>query len=157
MLAVALAIFIVAFNVLLDNFGASIGRTDFENAIGITLATREKSVAAYCAAQGVRFVVLQNPRPYYPALAEASGFPRQGLPDNSLRGLLEAQADASHEVHVLVARVFEGGRGRPERGSAGAAFQDFQLVRVEAEPERSNIGSAVQIWQFAPRDPSPSK
>jgi asparagine N-glycosylation enzyme membrane subunit Stt3 len=138
--------------VLLDNFGASIGRTDFENATGITLATREKSVAAYCAAHGVRFVVLRNPQPFYPALAEASGFPRHAF--------LTHAAASSRPMPTPLMRstfwwraYFEGGRERPGRGSAGAAFADFRLVRVEAEPERSNIGSAVQIWQFAPKSP----
>jgi asparagine N-glycosylation enzyme membrane subunit Stt3 len=144
--------------VLLDNFGASIGRTDFENAIGITLAAREKSVAAYCAAQGVRFVVLRNPRPYYPAQAEASGLPRQAF-------LTRPSAASSRPMPTALMRstfwwraYFEGGKERPGRGSAGAAFDDFQLVRVEVEAERSNLGSAVQIWQFAPhRQLTPSK
>lgn len=144
--------------VLLDNFGASIGRTDFENATGITLATREKAMAAYCAAQGIRFVVLRNPKPYYPAHAEASGFPRHAF-------MTPSSASSSNPAPTPLMRstfwwraYFEGGKERTGRGSAGGAFQYFQLVRVEAEPERSNLSSAVQIWQFAPKGPlTPSK
>ena len=134
--------------VLLDNFGAVIGRTNFENAMGITLATREKAVAAYCAAQGVRFVVLRNPKLYYPDHVEASGFPRYAFVTRPFPASSTPSPTPLMRSTFWWRAYFEGGRERPGPGSAEATFRYFQLVRVEAEPERPNIGSAVQIWEY---------
>jgi asparagine N-glycosylation enzyme membrane subunit Stt3 len=129
--------------VIVDNFGTMSGRTDFENATAITLATREKAVADYCSANGVRFLILQDPLPYFAAHAEMSGFPRSafewplasGTPTRLTRSTFWWRA------------YFEGGRRRPGAGPAGAAFERFRLVAVEKEPAGSEIRSAVQIWE----------
>jgi len=47
--------------VVLDNFGASIGRAPFNRALALPLATEEEDVARYCRETGVRFLVLESP------------------------------------------------------------------------------------------------
>ena len=132
--------------VLLDNFGTMGGRTDFENGTAIVFATRESEVADFCARYGVRFLVLQDPLPYFAGQAEMSGFPRDayetrisprsGLPVTPLmRSTFWWRA------------YFEGGRGRPGSGPAGAAFRHLHLARVEGNPGSSER-SAVQIWEY---------
>ncbi|HEY3172931.1 MAG TPA: STT3 domain-containing protein [Thermoanaerobaculia bacterium] len=141
--------------VLLDNFGTMGGRTDFENGAGIILATRESEVADYCAAQGVRFVVLQDPLPYLAAHAEMSGFPKSAFETPSPR---LGSATRLTRSTFWWRSYFEGGRERPGTGPAGAAFREFRMVRVESEPKPSGVRSAVQIWQFAPlQSLTPSK
>ena len=135
--------------VLLDNFGTMGGRIDFENATGILFATRERSVADYCAVQGVRFVVLQDPLPYFAARAEMSGFPRSAFEGRSASPRSPVPTRLMRSTFWWRA-YFEGGKERSGTGPAGAAFRDFRLLRVEREPTRSEIRSAVQIWQFAP-------
>ncbi len=134
--------------VLLDNFGPAAGRTDFENAAGIIFAARESEVADYCATNGVRFLVLQDPLPVFAAQAELSGLPRAAF---------EARPSSPSEPPVTPLMrstfwwraYFESGRERPASGPGGGAFREFRLLRVEAEPRPSGIRSAVQIWQFA--------
>src|SRR5262249_5689142 len=46
---------------VVDGFGSSIGSTDFENALGVVLLSREESVAAYCRPNRIRYLGLQNP------------------------------------------------------------------------------------------------
>jgi hypothetical protein len=64
--------------VLLDNFGTAGGQTEFENGTAATLATREEFVSDFCSERGVRFIVLQDPLPYFAAHAAMAGFPRPG-------------------------------------------------------------------------------
>jgi asparagine N-glycosylation enzyme membrane subunit Stt3 len=47
--------------VVLDNFGASLGRAPFNRALAVPLATHEEDVAGYCQETGVRFLVLESP------------------------------------------------------------------------------------------------
>jgi asparagine N-glycosylation enzyme membrane subunit Stt3 len=132
--------------VLLDNFGIFGGRPEFENATGITLATRERAVADYCAAHGVRFVVLENPLAYLPVAAEMSGLPRSAF---------ERPPSSSPDPSpTLLARstfwwraYFEGGRERSDLGPVGAAFQSFRLVGVETDRAPAARQFAVQIWE----------
>jgi len=140
--------------VLLDNFGPAAGRTDFENASAILLATRESEVADYCARYGVRFLVLQDPLPYLSGQAEMSGLPRSAY---------ETRISSRSEPAVMpLARAtfwwrafFEGGRERPVGGLAGAAFRHLRLAHVETEASPSRIRSAVQVWEYEPATPSP--
>jgi hypothetical protein len=133
--------------VLLDNFGSASAPTDFANSTGITLVTREKMLADYCSWYGVRFLVLDDPLPYFAARVDMSGFPRSayerpvgsGRPTRLMRSTFWWRA------------YFEGGRARPDLGSAGAPFRRFRLVRVETEPESARRRTAVQIWELLPR------
>jgi asparagine N-glycosylation enzyme membrane subunit Stt3 len=138
--------------VLLDNFGTMGGRTDFENGAGIVFATRESEVADFCARYGVRFLVLQDPIPYFARLAEMSGLPRSAY---------EIRVSSRSELAVtpLMSSTFwwrayfEGGRERPGRGPAGAAFRHLHRARIETESSPSQIRSAVQVWEYEPATP----
>jgi hypothetical protein len=134
--------------VLLDNFGTVGGQTEFENATAATLATREKFVADFCAARGVRFVVLQDPLPYFGSHAEMSGFPRAAFERTSGKRGTEPSATALMKATFWWRAYFEEGRARPGRGEAGARFRRFRLARVEMEPLPSEIRSTVQIWEL---------
>jgi hypothetical protein len=136
--------------VLVDNFGTMSGLTDFENATGITLATREKAVADFCATNGVRYIVLDDPLPYYAARAEMSGLPRGAFERPPVTPHSDPEPSRLMRSTFWWRAYFEGGRERPGRGRAGAAFQSFRLIRVETAPERSQIRSTVQVWEFLP-------
>jgi asparagine N-glycosylation enzyme membrane subunit Stt3 len=135
--------------VLLDNFGTTSGRTDFENGAGIVFATRESEVADYCARYGVRFLVLQDPIPYFAGQAEMSGLPRSAYETRfaSRSGLAVTPL---MRATFWWRAYFEGGRERTGRGPAGAAFRHLRLARIETEASPSKIRSAVQIWEYEP-------
>jgi len=132
--------------VLLDNFGSASAPTEFANSTGITFVTREQMLVDYCSGHGVRFLVLDDPLPYFAARVDMSGFPRSayerpvgsGEPTRLMRSTFWWRA------------YFEGGRARPDLGSAGAPFRRFRLVRVETEPESVRRRTAVQIWELVP-------
>ena len=132
--------------VLVDNFGNWSAPTEFENSTAITFATREKMLADYCGWYGVRFLVLDDPLPYFAARADMSGLPRSayerpvgsGEPTRLMRSTFWWRA------------YFEGGRARPDLGPAGAPFHSLRLVRVETEPESARHRTAVQIWELLP-------
>lgn len=134
--------------VLLDNFGTVGGQTHFENATAATLATREKTVADYCVDSGVRYVVLQDPLPYFVNHAESAGYPRSAFErPSSTPGTAESATPLMKSTFWWRA-YFEGGRERPGHGRAGAAFRHFRLVRVERAPQPAGIRSAVQVWEL---------
>ena len=134
--------------VLLDNFGTVGGQTEFENATSATLATRERNVADFCAERGVKFVVLQDPLPYFGSHAEMSGFPRTAYERAGVERGTEASATPLMKSTFWWRAYFEGGRERPGRGEAGARFRRFRLARTEMEPLPSDIRSTVQIWEL---------
>lgn len=133
--------------VLVDNFGSWSAPTEFENSTAITFVTREKMLADYCSWYGVRFLVLDDPLPYFASRVDMSGFPRSayeqpvgsGEPTRLMRSTFWWRA------------YFEGGRARPDLGAAGAPFTGFRLLRVETEPESAKRRTAVQIWEVLPR------
>jgi hypothetical protein len=132
--------------VLVDNFGSASAPTDFANSTGITFVTREKMLADYCSWHGVRFLVLDDPLPYFAARVDMSGLPRSayerpvgsGEPTRLMRSTFWWRA------------FFEGGRARPDLGPAGASFRRFRLVGVETEPESAKRRTAVQVWEVLP-------
>ncbi|HEX9148933.1 MAG TPA: STT3 domain-containing protein [Thermoanaerobaculia bacterium] len=137
-------------HVLLDNFGSVGGRTEFENATAITLATREKFVSDFCRERRVRFIVLEDPLPYFSAHAEMSGFPKAAF----------STRDGAGPTRLMRATFWwrayvEGGRIRPDLGPAGGRFRDFRLVLVESAPQKSEKRSTVQVWEFRPEGGAP--
>jgi hypothetical protein len=132
--------------VLLDNFGTMGGRTDFENGAGIIFATRESEVADFCARYGVRFLVLQDPIPYFARLAEMSGLPRSAY-ESRISSRSELTVTPLMRSTFWWRAYFEGGQERPGRGPAGAAFRHLHLAWVEGNPVSSDR-SAVQIWEY---------
>lgn len=134
--------------VLLDNFGTMGGQTDFENGSAATLATREKTVADYCADRGVRYVVLQDPLPYFAAHAERSGYPRSAFERPASTPGTASSATPLMKATFWWRAWFEGGRERPEAGPGGAAFRRFRLVGVVAEPGPAPTRPGVQVWEL---------
>lgn len=134
--------------VLLDNFGTTSGQTHFENASAATLATREETVADYCADSGVRYVVLQEPLPYFAAHAARSGFPRAAFERASAWPGTVASATPLMRATFWWRAWFEGGRERPGAGPAGAAFRRFRLVGVLPGPGPTPKRSGVQVWEL---------
>ncbi|HZI66006.1 MAG TPA: STT3 domain-containing protein [Thermoanaerobaculia bacterium] len=133
--------------VLLDNFGTMGGQVHFENATAATLATEEKTLADYCADSGVRYVVLQDPLPYFGNHAETAGYPRSAFErPSTIRGTADSATPLMKSTFWWRA-YFEGGRERPGRRE-GAAFRRFRLVRVERAPPPASIRSTVQVWEL---------
>jgi hypothetical protein len=132
---------------LMDNFGVMGGQTEFENARGIILSPREKAVADYCRRNGVRFVILQDPLPYFGADARASGFPRAAFETPGL-GPIPSPTRLMRSTFWWRA-WFEGGRARSGKWPAGSAFRFFRLVHVERE-QPTDVRLAVQIWEYRP-------
>jgi hypothetical protein len=135
--------------VMMDNFGVAGGQTEFENARAAILSPREKAVADYCEWNGVRFLVLQDPLPYFGAHARASGFPRSAF-EAARRDSVPSPTRLMRSTFWWRA-YFEGGRERPGAGSAGSAFRDFRLVAVERE-RPTDLRGAVQIWEYRPAE-----
>jgi hypothetical protein len=131
--------------VLLDNFGSAGGRTDFENGVGVIFSTREADVASYCDSNGVRFVVLQDPYPFFAATAEIAGLPRDAF------ALRDGSPTRLARSTFWWRAYFRGGQ---EPGSRG--FQRFRLLGVEREKTEGEKRSAVQIWEILPARPGPS-
>jgi oligosaccharyl transferase STT3 subunit len=133
--------------VLIDNFGVMGGRIKFENARGIILSPREKAVADYCRWNGVRFVILQDPIPYFGGHAQTSGFPRSAF---------ERPGPGSTPLPTRLMTstfwwraYFEQGREQSGKGPAGSAFRFFRLAGVERE-RPTDVRPAVQIWEYRP-------
>jgi hypothetical protein len=141
--------------VLLDNFGPAAGRTDFENASAVLLATRESEVADYCARYGVRFLVLQDPLPYFAGQAEMSGLPRSAY-ETRISSRSELPVTPLLRATFWWRAYFEGGRKRPGRGPAEASFRHLHLARVEGNPGSSER-SAVQVWEYDGRFDRPDR
>lgn len=132
--------------VLVDNFGSWSDPVEFGNSTAAILTTREGFAADYCRDHGVRFIILENPLPYFAARAESAGLPRSSF----------ERPVGSGEPTRLMRSTFwwraylEGGRMRPDLGPAGAAFADFRLVRVETGPASRKKHTAVEIWEVLP-------
>jgi len=131
---------------LLDNFGLMDSRTRFENAAGILLVSREKAIADFCDWHGVRFVLLENPRPYSATDAELGGLPRSAFERRVGTNFVPTRR---MKATFWWRAYFEAGERRPDLGSAGEAFRSFRLVAVEKDITSPEAGTwAVQIWEF---------
>lgn len=137
--------------VLLDNFGTMGGQALFENTSAATLATRERTVADFCKDRGVRYVVLQDPLPYFAAHALRSGYPRSAFETPAATPGTAASATPLMRSTFWWRAWFERGRERPAAGPAGAAFRRFRLVGVVPEPGSSPARPGAQIWELDSR------
>jgi hypothetical protein len=140
--------------VIVDNFGAAVGRSTFDNALGAVLLTREERVADYCKATGVRFVVLENPLRLLPPQVESLGgdvsaYLRPGPgPDAPAAVTRLAQTTFWWRAY------FDHGAPRPEAGNGGKAFRRFRLVYEDARPSADPPpyrGPAAQVWELEAR------
>ncbi len=121
--------------VLVDNFGAAIGRTEFDDALGILLSPSAGAVAGFLERSGARFLVLDDPRAGMALRAAEAGFPAadypaEGPPTPLMRGSFWWRA------------YFAQGEA-PRIG----AFR-----RIAVIPEREGVApearGAVQIWEL---------
>lgn len=134
--------------VLLDNFGTMGGQANFENASAATLATREAWVADFCADHGVRYVVLQEPLPFFGAHSERGGYPRAAFERSSAAPGTIASATPLMRATFWWRAWFERGRERPDAGRAGAAFRRFRLVGLLPGPGPAPHRTGVQVWEL---------
>jgi asparagine N-glycosylation enzyme membrane subunit Stt3 len=132
--------------VLLDNFGNWSNPVEFGNSTAAVMNTRERFAADYCRNHAVRFVVLENPLPYFAARAQMAGLPREAFEQPVASG----QPTRLMRSTFWWRAYFEGGRTRPDLGPSGAPFTLFRLVRVETEPRGARRNTAVQIWELLP-------
>jgi hypothetical protein len=123
--------------VLLDNFGASIGRGSFENALGILLSPHEEAVAAFCRQTRVRWIVIEDPAPGMASQVAAMGLPvERYVPGGSAP---RAPARFSFWWRAFADRgaaISSGARQSP-------AFRSFRLVYTDAT-------GALQVWELPP-------
>lgn len=142
--------------VLVDGFGASIGRGAFENALGAVLVTREDFVADFCRRSGVRWVVLDNPVTHLTVQAQAIGL------------------SAAHFVRGKPARImprmrftfwwrayFDQGRAVREPTRISEPFRRFRLAYSDPQlstggPARYR-GPAVQVWELVDSPEQPRR
>jgi asparagine N-glycosylation enzyme membrane subunit Stt3 len=140
-------------SVLLDNFGAMLGRTAFEAAVAAPLLPGEERFAEFCRRSGVRYVVLDNPLRRLSPTVSAAGFSpalylRPGeTPASPARFTRLAQASFWWRAY------FDRGEARPEAGRWGRPFRHFRLVWADAEQSGEPApydGPALQIWELDP-------
>lgn len=133
--------------VLVDGFGASIGRGDFENALGAVLGTREDLLADYCRRSGVRWVVLDNPVTHLTVQARAIGL----SPAHFVRGR-PARILPRMRFTFWWRAYFDQGRGIREPRRSAEPFRLFRLAYSDPQlstggPARYR-GPAVQVWEL---------
>ncbi|HSS44019.1 MAG TPA: hypothetical protein VLO07_01665, partial [Thermoanaerobaculia bacterium] len=135
--------------VLIDNFGASLGLGDFENAAGLVLATRGETVARYCRENAIRFIVLENPLLSLPDHAEAAGFPRAAFEESSPGNAGEIRPTPLTRA-TFWWRAYFGPNGQGP-GALTAQVGGFRLFYAQKDlpstPARMRL--SVQIWELA--------
>ncbi|MGH9317191.1 MAG: STT3 domain-containing protein [Thermoanaerobaculia bacterium] len=135
--------------VLIDNFGASLGRGDFENAAGLVLATREETVARNCRKNAVRFIVLENPLLSLPDQAEAAGFPRAAFEESGTGKAGEIRPRPLMRATFWWRTYFDpSGPLSGPRASPGGRFRLFYAQKdLPSTPPGMRL--AVQVWELA--------
>jgi hypothetical protein len=135
---------------VVDGFGASIGRTDFENALGIVLSSREDAVARYCRANGIRYLVLQNPTKFLTVQAEAIGLAPAFFVRPGHRGRPAAIMPLMRFSFWWRA-YFDRGREVREPRRFASALRQFRPIYEDPEPSGGPArfrGPAVVIWEL---------
>jgi hypothetical protein len=133
--------------VLVDGFGAMLGRGEFENAVGALLVTREEHLADFCRRFGVRWVVLDNPVTHLTVEAQSIGlstrhFVIPGKP---------ARITPRMRFSFWWRAYFDRGQVVREPGRFSPEFRFFKLVY--ADPQLSDgparyRGSVAQVWEL---------
>ncbi len=135
---------------IVDNFGSMPDRIAFDRAHDAFLATSEASLARYCDASGVRWIVFDNPVYDIPEAAAVTG--RDPARFVSLRPNGEAERVTRLAQATCWWRAyFYGGAARREQGIFGRRLTRFRLVYSDPEPSwRGNPtlrGPALEIWE----------
>jgi hypothetical protein len=136
--------------VVLDNFGAAIGRADFDAALSALLSD-EPRLAAYCAATGVRYVVLENPLEGLIRTVETAGQPIEAY----LRAPAAPGGAYAFRRRLLASfwwrAYYDSGKARPEAGPSGSEFRSFRLVYRDAlttDDPPPYAGALAEVWEF---------
>jgi asparagine N-glycosylation enzyme membrane subunit Stt3 len=135
--------------VVVDNFGASIGQTDFQNALGIVLSPREEAVAAWCRENRVRFIALENPLANLTVQAEAIGMSPSLFVRTDAGG--PPQITPRMRFSFWWRAYFDRGAAVREPRREAAAFRHFRLLYADASTSGTGRfgGPAVQIWELS--------
>lgn len=142
--------------VVVDGFGSSIGRTDFDNALGAVLLPSEDHVAAYCRDNGIRYVVLENPFRRLTVQAESIGL--------SSAFFVQTPAGQAARIRPLMRfsfwwrAYFDRGREIREPVRHAEAFRNFRLLYSDEQPSEEGSryrGPAVEVWELTNPQPSP--
>jgi hypothetical protein len=136
---------------VVDGFGSSIGSTDFENALGVVLSSREESVAAYCRDHGIRYVVLQNPLTHLTVQAASIGLPASFFVRGAENGT-PARILPMMRFSFWWRAYFDQGRSVHESRRSAEAFRHFRVVYADAQPSDGPPrfrGPALEVWELA--------
>ncbi len=136
--------------VVVDGFGASIGETDFRNALGILLSPREEAVEAYCRQTGVRFLVLENPLTNLTVQAEAIGLPPSLFVEGSSGG--PPRITPRMRFSFWWRAYFDRGAAVDEPRRRSPAFRRFRMIYAAPGPAVGPgrfRGPAVEIWELS--------
>jgi asparagine N-glycosylation enzyme membrane subunit Stt3 len=136
--------------VIVDNFGSMPDPIDFERAHDALLSKDEASLAHYCDANNIRWIVFANPVYEIPEAAAVNGIDARQYVETA----------ASHEatrIHRLAQATcwwrayYFNGAARPEQGMFGTPLSRFR--KVYSDPQLAwhgvpvNNGPALQIWE----------
>jgi hypothetical protein len=134
--------------VVVDNFGSSIGQTDFQNALGIVLSPREEAVADYCRQTGVRFLALENPLANLTVQAQAIGLSPSLFVRTDPGG--PPQLTPRMRFSFWWRGYFDQGAAVRETRRESPAFRQFRLLYADNAMTGTGKfrGPAVQIWEF---------
>ncbi len=137
--------------VLLDNFGASIGQTVFEDAQAALLLTRDAAVRHAFRRLGVRTVVLQNPMLAIRSFALCLGQPSEAW----LRAGTESRPPAPTPLleSTIWWRLYAAA-ATPARG-VGPAPPGYRFLYADGTPAGALPpwdGPAVVVWEFSPSE-----
>lgn len=121
--------------VVIDNFGAALGRPLFEDALSVLLQCRDEHVARWCASHGVRFLVLENPA-YFARSAERM---------LGSAGLYDASGAPTRRLQATFWwRAFFATGERPELDGFRRLYSDSLRYGGAFE------GPAVEVWELVP-------
>lgn len=140
--------------VIVDGFGPSIGREDFENALRIVLARREEVVATYCRHTGIRFLVLENPFVDVGARAEILGISSAAFLRADGRGSL---SPTRWLTQTFFWKAYQAGRnvtlGAGKVPSPFGFFRLFYSDPVRTADPWPFSGPAVEVWELTDINP----
>jgi hypothetical protein len=136
--------------VIVDNFGSMPDPVDFARAHDALLAKDEATLAGYCDAAGIRWIVLANPIYNIPEAAAVNAIdPKQyielGPNQEATRIARSAQATVWWRAYYF------RGEARPMQGMFGLPLTRFRPVYSDPQPAWQGTamynGPAVMIWE----------
>lgn len=136
--------------VLLDPFGTA-GNPDYGASLSALLFNREERLEAFCRANGVRYVVLENPLLHLPGAAARAGFDPAAFLAPGAGPEAPPRLTRLLQSTVWWRAYYDRGRARPERGRSGEPLSRFVLLHEEPAtgPQPPAWGGpALQLWEL---------